>query len=1463
MFFDEREGWRSFPQERLPQRVREVLARFAQTSQKVAIRLIKPFLDDRPQAGSVIEKVSWRELGFYVPASESSGQARPVLVQLFLRRDMTKESVGDTAVSSPQLFLLGIPDPNDDEALSDVLHLDGSSVNVLRAAESCGGIHPEFAHEYLDFYTSMVAGEEGPTEVIRMLHIDELGKDIENREPHIGASIVARSLLELVPPERPDEDAGRQRASEETDDEGLRAHSSVGQVKRQIVDSVKAVWALGSPVTERTGIVTPSESFLIALAHGRGDPEQTLDGLFEKLSTYDGGAAVVLGAVVRYGRSLFQALFVVHPGGEIEEIARRQLLGHYGALPIAAWRPIERPDLLGQARAFQRTQRIANDPDEGRVLAALEKLRTERDVKKTLGGRPVRIEGERLDHGLDWRGETFHRPLEFEDCDFHGDVLLSDAVLERGLSFRNCRFLGALRLENTRIGGPLVISRCSVTGLRERTKMRVLRRRYAQDPVHGLKGIDETVALDLRGMRVQGNLRLERVRVSGSVTLRGIRVEGRGMVHGCEVWPFYELRDSSTSQVEPLRLGLRFLEAGAALDLRSGRFEQGLTLSAWFDPAHRQHDDLAKDHLQQCEPTLVVGTVRAEHLYVGEALEMSGLICTKLDADTFTHTPNRSYHGIVALGDAEIKGPLRVWLSSAGPHDAWKYLRTILTRLDLTRASIRSGDLRGLYLERDLSAPGLRCDGVLNLSPIGQHRIDTAPADFARWKAPVFGARPLLDLPAGTLRQDGRTVARFGRTQIGGGLDFRGARVTSDVYLDGVYVARDVYFNDAEIGGLSMSVAVSAWRADARGELQYVPQEDVTRPGVLSGPEAHLFDNPLSCHYRPVTPHAGLLTMAAQARRLHLQDATVHGPVKLAGVLLLGQLGPDRPDPEPRLAQIERILMELGETGALSEERMGELLGPQPEPREKDERSFYEEALWITNTAIEGPLLLFRERLPYTLAARIGRQPMDSMAFSKLLVMPLSQDELGAELEVELARWLPEWASRSRIMGGAYIYETKIDGQLEMRATVVDGPLRVIDVELMSDLTGSRSTSRAVFARSVDLESLDTPGDVYLDRLITRELAAPNMQLGGALYMRRAQIRDLVGIETLRTPSDVHLDRIQTERLRASNLSVGGSIHMLEVRIAGNADLEGSRADVLALSTSWEDGYEPRGVLSLQRCTIDELQLELKKIPHQLDLRTSVFQRLGSPKRPEDSSGEAEPSKAPPPRGKKRKVGSTSSYKLIEEILEENRMEYDAKVYWMFETLLRTEGENWGADEVRRKKEQRQLEKSREQVPWVLRPFASLVVWIVSKWTSQPRELSGSREFVDRFLNMVAGMLGRAFAITLLFGLLTVGSSFLFVAGSRANWKDGATCSETALMALELGFPPFGRTEGEAALLELAKVRTTHLGTNACGGPSLAEVPVSPGSVAKGCRATGFVLWSWFLLIATGLMRRGGGIINE
>ena len=1063
----------------------------------------------------------------------------------------------------------------------------------------------------------------------------------------------------------------------------------------------------------------------------------------------------------------------------------RQLGGQFGALPVATWRFVERTR-VGQVRALERVAPTGDDREAlTRAFLRLGRLtpeaRTEEDAWSL-----EPLTGGRLTEPLDLRGQTLHGPLEFVDTDFHDDVILTDAVVERSVTFRNCRFLGALSLRNARFKGPLILEGCTVSGLRDRQVLRALRSRQRRG---ARSDADETVAIDLRGARVEGNLRIVRTKAYGTVHLRGIRVEGRATLNGCAVWPFHELPEwVPPGASRKLRLGLRFVERGAALDLRNGHFEQGLSLSAWFKPTLRQPGML--DHLH-CSPTLVVGTVRAEHIHVGGAFEMSGLICADLHSGAFEAKPNRSFPGFVSLADAQIQGQLRLWSSGEEPSDGWKYLRTLMTSLNLDRASIREGDLRGIYVSRNLSARTLHCGGGLEFRPLGQHWIDSLPESFAYWHAPQVDGTPLLDLPAEALQANGRTVARFGRTQIGGSLDLRGAEVNNDVYLDGAAIGRDVNLNDATIGGLSFSVHVSVLLPQHDGKPNRLLARE--QGPAVDGPVHHLLDNPLTTHRRcpngATSP--GILMLGAQARRLYVQDAIVDGPIKLGGGTLVGRM--THHDAHARVRAIHAALGQVGSERWDGEDGLAELRLDAPSTQEPDAIASEvasvghvdtqrREVLRITNTAIEGPLVLQRHGLYHTLTEGILRRPRDRYAFAQLLPGTLDDG-----LEDWLRDHLPDWATTTRMLGGARIHETRIDGQLELGRVIVDGRLQIVDVTLTSDLRAN-DKRRPLYAWEVDLETLRTPGDVFVDGLTTGQLDAQNMDIGGRFHLRK-------------------------------------------VTIPRDANLAGSRCGVLDVSTS---SQRHDGELVLQRCTIDLLVLG-KPVPNQIDLASTHIKRLETP-------------------------SERSSYAIIKTVLDRSEGQYDSKVYSMFEQLLRIEGDTWGADQVAWRMHWTQLWNSGQrllQAPWTS-PFG----WILQ-----------AQEWVDRMLFVVFGVFGRAVTLTMVAGMLTVGASFLVLTGNPRNWApadDAAvvdmTCQDAVVMALEIGFPPFSPIEGEAAIRQPRTQAPLRPGLPACGLSFFDDSAIdalSPRSTAKGLRAFGWVIWSWFLLLATGLMRRSGGTIAE
>ena len=151
-----------------------------------------------------------------------------------------------------------------------------------------------------------------------------------------------------------------------------------------------------------------------------------------------------------------------------------------------------------------------------------ETINAETFIERLTNGNKGALLGRQVRGNVSLRGRRFDASLRALDVTFWGEVDLSDCRFERSLDLAGCKFAKTLTLQHSHVGGSLDLSR-----LRVRTE--------GSATAAALPG---TISLDLRGMRIGGNLSLMRTEVDygtsadesaerGGIQASGIQVGGQ------------------------------------------------------------------------------------------------------------------------------------------------------------------------------------------------------------------------------------------------------------------------------------------------------------------------------------------------------------------------------------------------------------------------------------------------------------------------------------------------------------------------------------------------------------------------------------------------------------------------------------------------------------------------------------------------------------------------------------------------------------------------------------------------------------------------------------------------------------------------------------------------------------------------------------------------------------------------
>jgi hypothetical protein len=151
---------------------------------------------------------------------------------------------------------------------------------------------------------------------------------------------------------------------------------------------------------------------------------------------------------------------------------------------------------------------------------------------------------------VELRAARFKRPITVEDCEFLYPVVLDDVDADAGIEFKNCTFASVFSARNATIRGDLVIQRSAFYGF-------------------GLP-VGSDAAVDLDGLQLEGNLEAARARVYGMFNARHAKIDGRLSCNGIDQRQ-RKVRGDKESQGERTGLSLHGARVSQGVDISCAR----------------------------------------------------------------------------------------------------------------------------------------------------------------------------------------------------------------------------------------------------------------------------------------------------------------------------------------------------------------------------------------------------------------------------------------------------------------------------------------------------------------------------------------------------------------------------------------------------------------------------------------------------------------------------------------------------------------------------------------------------------------------------------------------------------------------------------------------------------------------------------------------------------------------------
>lgn len=347
-----------------------------------------------------------------------------------------------------------------------------------------------------------------------------------------------------------------------------------------------------------------------------------------------------------------------------------------------------------------------------RHALAADALKTQLRDESAPGG-AVLVANRRVSGRCDLSGLASGALIEFRNVEFLGDVRFDEARLEHSLHFFQCQFARNLTLRGARLKASLVLQGCTIHGLRD-------------DP-------SATHALDLNGLRAEGDVRLSACQITGPLGCHGLRVDEDLILEDVQ----HLRRDAVKSSNGGVLLPADATDA-ASLDLTFARIGGALRVA----PATT--DRLGKQALQQ---TQLCGNLLTGHAHLREGY-LQCRLTGHLDAQNLECTGDLHLQGkadIPPVGsdldvgsDLSFRGARLKTLTITGMAVGGDLNLTAVAAagmVSLTNNRIGGGaHLSGGQFDSDVDLERTQIDGAIASAAGGRRRDD-------RWHATQHRAR--------------------------------------------------------------------------------------------------------------------------------------------------------------------------------------------------------------------------------------------------------------------------------------------------------------------------------------------------------------------------------------------------------------------------------------------------------------------------------------------------------------------------------------------------------------------------------------------------------------------------------------------------------------------------------------------------------------------------------------------------
>ena len=448
------------------------------------------------------------------------------------------------------------------QAGTHLLALTGGSNVIHELNERLGGPRDGYVLDYVEFFCSFVAGDEGPFVVPRT---DEERDEVATQD-------------------------------------GFAEHSLRLQQRLILGDGVSAP----SPPRERQSLPPALLQLL---------PDDELEGAraaAEKAGWSDLEHTAFARAHVIYGSGMFAATFAVAPGGNIEmldddpllalqTVARHRFVEDGGtSWLVRDWGGRGR-QRIDAAEFLERVYATGSDSLPRAACPSFGHLEVTGDVVFP-GCRP-----------LPW--------LHCLDIDFRGSVILDDCHATDRVDFESCRILGTFSARRATFDKSLALRRCQVMALCSDSG-----RPPAQEQDRwGSREFGGPVAACLDSARIAIDLDLERTTCHASLRGRRLVVGGNACLSGLRVLPTVVALPSSgaADAVEPEgRVSFAASSSPALLDLSDSEYGGSVSLNCALDHAAIVQ---MKRFAPYCHRPIVVGILRLDGARIGGSLWIRGL----------------------------------------------------------------------------------------------------------------------------------------------------------------------------------------------------------------------------------------------------------------------------------------------------------------------------------------------------------------------------------------------------------------------------------------------------------------------------------------------------------------------------------------------------------------------------------------------------------------------------------------------------------------------------------------------------------------------------------------------------------------------------------------------------------------------------------------------------------------------